>query len=357
MGLLWPVSLLLLGLVPILVGIYVWAQRRRRRSGLRYSSLALVRDAVPRSSRVKRHLPFALFVLAVVGLIVAAARPVSIVAVPTGHKTIILSIDVSGSMCSTDISPTRLKAAQDAAAAFIRSQSSSTQIGIVAFAGFAAVVQPPTTDQQALLDTLDQLRTGRRTAVGSGILTSIDAIAELDKNVAPSQTEDSPDPPPPAVPSGAFAPDIIVLLTDGASNAGPSPLDAAQQAADRGVRVYTIGFGTADAGPLDPVCREQFMGREPGNGQQFFGPGGGGGGGGGFRRGIDEDTLKAVADRTGGAYYPAESAGELEAVFQALPTNLIVRHDVMEISVAFAALAALLAALAILLGQAWRPLP
>jgi Ca-activated chloride channel family protein len=358
MGLLWPGFLVLLGLVPILVVGYVWALRRRRRSGMRYSSLALVRDAVPRSSGIRRHLPFALFVLAVVGLTFAIARPVAIVTVPTGQKTIILSIDVSGSMCSTDISPTRLQAAEEAAAAFIRSQSSSTQIGIVAFAGFAAVVQPPTTDQQALLDTLQQLRTGRRTAVGSGILTAIDAIAELDKSVAPSQTEDSPDPPPAAVPSGAYAPDIIVLLTDGASNAGPSPLDAAQQAADRGLRVYTIGFGTANAGSMDPTCREQFMGREPGAGQQFFGPGFGGGvGGSGFRRGIDEDTLKAVADRTDGKYFPAESAGELEAVFQALPTNLIARHEVMEISVAFAALGALLAALAILLGQAWRPLP
>src|SRR6266540_689058 len=176
MGLLWPGFLLLLVLVPIIIGGYVWALRRRRRTGLRYSSLALVREAVPRSSRIRRHLPFGLFVLAVVGLTLAAARPVAIVSVPTGHKTIILSIDVSGSMCSTDISPTRLQAAEDAAAAFIRSQSSSTQIGIVAFAGFAAVVQPPTTDQQALLDTLNQLRTGRRTAVGSGILTSIASI-------------------------------------------------------------------------------------------------------------------------------------------------------------------------------------
>ncbi len=357
MGLLWPGFLVLLALVPILVGGYVWALRRRRRSGARYSSLALVRDAMPRS-RLRRHLPFALFVLAVVGLTLAVARPVAIVSVPTGNKTIILTIDVSGSMCSTDISPTRLKAAQDAAAAFIRSQSSSTQIGIVAFAGFAAVVQPPTTDQQALLDTLNQLRTGRRTAVGSGILTSIDAIAELDPSVAPSQTEDSPDPPPAPVPAGAYAPDIIVVLTDGASNAGPSPVDAAQQAADRGVRVYTIGFGTEDAGPLEPTCRLQFMGREPAGGQQFSGPAfGGGGGGSGFRRGIDEETLKDVAERTDGKYYPAESAGELEAVFQSLPTNLIARHEVMEISVAFAALGALLAALAILLGQAWRPLP
>jgi Ca-activated chloride channel family protein len=355
MGMLWPGFLGLLGLVPILIGVYVWILRRRRRSGVRYSSLALIREAVPRSSRIRRHLPFALFVLALASLAVALARPVAIVTVPAGQATIILAIDVSGSMCSTDIAPTRLEAAEQAAASFIRSQSSSTRIGIVAFAGFAAVVQAPTSDQQALLATLERLTTGRRTAVGSGILTSIDAIAEIDSSVAPSQTEDSPEPPPAAVPAGAYAPEIIVVLTDGASNAGPMPADAAQQAADRGIRVYTIGFGTSDPRAMDPTCRQQFIGREPVGGQQFGG--GFGGGGSGFRRGIDEDTLKQVADVTDGEYYPAESAGELEAVFKALPTNLIARHEVMEISVAFAALGFLLAAAGMLLGQAWRPLP
>jgi Ca-activated chloride channel family protein len=355
MGMLWPGFLGLLGLVPILIGVYVWILRRRRRSGVRYSSLALIREAVPRSSRIRRHLPFALFVLALASLAVALARPVAIVTVPAGQATIILAIDVSGSMCSTDIAPTRLEAAEQAAASFIRSQSSSTRIGIVAFAGFAAVVQAPTSDQQALLATLERLTTGRRTAVGSGILTSIDAIAEIDSSVAPSQTEDSPEPPPAAVPAGAYAPEIIVVLTDGASNAGPMPADAAQQAADRGIRVYTIGFGTSDPRAMDPTCRQQFIGREPVGGQQFGG--GFGGGGSAFRRGIDEDTLKQVADVTDGEYYPAESAGELEAVFKALPTNLIARHEVMEISVAFAALGFLLAAAGMLLGQAWRPLP
>lgn len=356
MGMLWPGFLALLALVPILIGIYVWVLRRRRRSGVRYSSLALIRDAVPRSSRIRRHLPFALFVLAVASLAVALARPVAIVTVPAGQATIILAIDVSGSMCSTDIAPTRLEAAEQAAASFIRSQGSSTRIGIVAFAGFAAVVQSPTSDQQALLATLERLTTGRRTAVGSGILTAIDAIAEIDSAVAPSQTEDSPGPPPPAVPEGAYAPEIIVVLTDGASNAGPMPADAAQQAADRGIRVYTIGFGTSDPRAMDATCRQQFMGREPAGGQQFGG-GFGGGGGSGFRRGIDEDTLKDVAELTDGEYYPAESAGELEAVFKALPTNIIARHEVMEVSVAFAALGFLLAGLGMLLGQAWRPLP
>jgi len=169
-------------------------------------------------------------------------------------------------------------------------------------------------------------------------------------------------PPPTPVPHGAYAPDIIVMLTDGVSNAGPLPTDAAQQAADRGVRVYTIGFGTAN-GSNFPACPNQFQGNEPnqqfgGGGRQFGGGGGGqfGGGPGGFRRGIDEATLKQVADMTGGTYYSAESAGELQDVFQKLPTYLITKHETSEVSVVFVALGALLAALAIVLSLRWHPL-
>src|SRR4029077_12991408 len=147
-----------------------------------------------------------------------------IVAVPTGQTTIILDIDVSGSMCSTDIPPTRLQAAEAAAAAFIQHQGPTTQIGIVAFGGFAEVVQPPTSAQKALLAAIQSRTTGRRTAIGSGILAGIDAIAQVDENVAPSVTDTAPGVEPPAVPKGAYAPDIIVLLTDGASNTGPLPL-------------------------------------------------------------------------------------------------------------------------------------
>jgi Ca-activated chloride channel family protein len=152
-------------------------------------------------------------------------------------------------------------------------------------------------------------------------------------------------------------PDIIVVLTDGVSNAGPTPLDAAQQAADRGVRVYTIGFGTSNGGALSPVCGQQFIGREPNNPFGGGGFGGGGGAGGGFRRGIDEETLKDVAELTGGEYFPAENANELQKVFESLPTSLITRHEVIEVSVGFVALGVLLAGAALLLGRAWRPLP
>jgi Ca-activated chloride channel family protein len=364
MSLLSPVFLVLLALLPVLVVARVLLLRRRR-SAMRYSSLSLIHEALPRSSRIRRHLPFALFALALASLIVAMARPVDIVSVPTGETTVIFAMDVSRSMCATDIPPNRLEAAEAAAASFIERQGSTTQIGIVAFAGFAEIVQAPTTDQEVLLDVVQSLTTGRRTAIGSAILKSLDAIAEIHKSVAPSDTGDSPRGGGPApVPAGAYAPAIIVLLTDGANNTGPLPVDAAQQATARGVRVYTIGFGTADPGDSVP-CGQQLIGREPGDSGGFgggfggggFGGGGGGGGGGGFRRAIDEPTLRAIADATGGKYYPAESADELNKVLQNLPTNLITKHEVLEISVAFAALGTLLVALAILLGQAWRPLP
>ncbi len=363
MDVLWPGFLFLLLIVPLLIAAYIWMLRRRRRYTVRYSSLALVRAALPRFSRWRRHLPFALFLLALTSLVIALARPVAIVSVPTGQTTVILAMDVSRSMCATDIEPNRLEAAKAAALSFIQSQKSSTQISIVAFAGFAEVTQPPTTDQEALQAAVESLTTGRRTAIGSGILKSLDAIAEIDKSVAPSVTDSSSGIPPTPVPKGAYAPDIIVLLTDGVSNAGPLPLEAAQQAVDRGVRVYTIGFGTANGSEI-PYCAPQVQGGGTldrgggGFGGGGFGGGGfGGGGGGGFRRGIDEDTLKQVSDVTGGAYYSAESASELQDVFQNLPTYLITKHEIMEISVAFTAIGALLAAIAVTLSLRWNPLP
>ncbi len=342
MDLLWPQFLLLLGLVPLLIAVYIVALRRRR-VGLRYSSLALVRAALPRFSRLRRHVPFVLFLLALTSLILALVRPVQIVTVPTGQATIILALDVSGSMRQRDIQPSRLAAAQAAALSFIQSQKPNTQIGLVAFAGWAELVQPPTTDQEALQIAIESLTVGRGTAIGSGILKSLDAIAAIDPNVPPSVANPARGEQPTAVPKGAFAPDIIVLLTDGVATTGPMPVDAAQQAVDRGVRVYTIGFGTA-AGSSD-------------FGGGFFGGGGGGPRGGGFRRGIDDATLKQIATMTDAKYYEASSASELLNVFQNLPTYLITKHEVMEISVVFAAAGALFIALALALALRWNPLP
>jgi Ca-activated chloride channel family protein len=351
MTFLWPGFLPLLLLVPLSIVIYILALRRRR-VALRYSSLSLVRAAVPRYSWVRRHLPFALYLLALSGLIIALARPVQIISIPTGQATIILALDASGSMRQTDVSPSRLEAAQDAALSFIQGQKPGTQIGIVAFAGYAELIQPPTSDQEALDTAVLSLTTGRGTNIGSALLKSLDAIAQIDPNVLPTLPDPSSPDEPTAPPKGAYAPDIVVLLTDGVATTGPAPLDAAQQAVDRGVRVYTIGFGTAQ-GQSDFGRGPGQFGGGPGGGGRF----GGGGGFGGFNRGIDETTLKQIADMTGGQYYTASSANELLSVFQNLPTYLITKHEVTEISVFFAAFGALLVALAIALALRWHALP
>lgn len=356
MNFLWPASLLLLIAIPLIVLAYVLIQRRRKKAVVRYSSLSLVREAKPQYSRIKRYLPFALFLLAVGSLVFALARPVSIVSVPVNSTTIMLAMDVSRSMCSTDIQPNRLEAAKSAAISFIQSQKAGTRFGLVAFAGYAELIQTPITDLDTLKGAIESLSTGRRTAIGSGILKSIDAIAEVDPSVMKSTREEAGDVPPEPLPKGAYVPHIIVLLTDGASNAGPQPVDAAQQAADRGIRVYTIGFGTANGGEM-PNCNPRDVGREPsmGGGMGMFG-GGGGMGMGQFRRGIDEDTLKRVAALTDGEYYSAESTDELNKAFQNLPTNLIVRSEVTEITFIFAIAGAFLAVLAIALAMIWNPL-
>jgi Ca-activated chloride channel family protein len=345
--------LAVLVVVPLVVAAYLWAQRRRRPPAARYSSLSLIRAALPGSARLRRHLPFALFAVAIAMLGLALGRPAVVLSVPANGTTVIVAMDVSGSMCSTDIAPTRFHVAKDAAVRFIEDQTARTNIGIVAFSGLAAVIEPPTADRVRLVEAVRSLTTGRRTAIGSGILASIDAIAEVDPSVSPSSIRDRPGLPVAPVVPGDYAPAIIVLLTDGATNAGPDPIVAGQQAVDRGIRVYTIGYGTASGGSMSAVCRQRFIGSEP------YGAGGFGGGGGGsqFRRGIDEESLKAIADLTGGRYFPAESADELSEVFSELPTTSISEHQVVEVSFAFVGLGALLGSAGLLLGRAWRPLP
>lgn len=360
MSFFWPELLILLLLLPLLVAVYVLGIRRRRPIGVRYSSVSLIRAALPPRSRLRRHLPFACFALATACLLVAVARPAVTAAVPSNQTTIILAIDVSRSMCAADIAPNRLLAAEDAAASFIESQSADAHIGIVAFSGFAEIIQAPTTDRKLLLDALHSLVTGRRTGIGSGILEAIDAISTVDPTVPQSITDERPGTEPPPRAPGSYQPAIIVLLTDGANNTGTLPIDAAQQAADRGLRVFTVGFGTEEGGAFSESCPSQFVGREPSGPNGGFGGGFGGGGfgnGNNFRRGIDEPTLRQVAELTGGTYHPAESATQLQAVFDGLPTNLILRTEAIEISVVFVAIGLLVAALAFLLARLWRPLP
>ncbi len=353
MTFLWAGLLVVLLAVPLLVVVYLWARGRRRPTAARYSTLSLIRAAGPGRRSWRRHLPFALVAIAAALLAIAVARPTVVLSVPSNQTTMVLAMDVSGSMCSTDIAPTRLEAAQQAAVDFVNSQPSGTQIGLVAFSGFAAVIEPPTADRGRLEGAIRSLTTGRRTGIGEGIRASIDAIAEVDPNVAPVVLDGRPGVEPDPVIPGMYEPDVIVLLTDGANNTGMDPLEAAQLAADRGLRVFTIGYGTPAGADLEVECRRQFLGNEPGG----FGGFGGFGGGGGFRRGIDEDTLRAIAGLTGGTYSPAESSSQLGEVFRSLPTNLITKNEPVEVSVGFVALGGLLAAGGLLLGRAWRPLP
>jgi Ca-activated chloride channel family protein len=349
MSLLWPGFLYLFLLIPLAVLVYIWVLRRRRRFAVRYSSLSLVREAAAKQSWLRKHLPFLLFLLALTSLVLALTRPVATVVIPSNKATVILAMDVSLSMCSTDIAPNRLEVAKDAAVSFVRENSSGRQVGIVAFAGFAELILPPTNDARMLEGAIESLVPARRTAIGSAILRSIDAIAEVDDRVAPSELGGSSNPgQAPAEP----LPHIIVLLTDGASNAGPLPISAAEQAVERGVRVYTIGFGTTNnTSPMN--CGDgDLFGFGGGFGSPF-----GAGGGGGFRREIDEDTLKQVADMTGGEYYVATSAGELQEVFRSLPTYVIATRETTEISVFFTAAAVLIAIMALFLALRWHPLP
>ena len=350
MSLLWPGFLYLLLLIPLIVAVYILLLRWRRRFAVRYSSLSLVREAAKQQSWLRRHLPFILFLFALTSLVFALGRPVATVLIPSNKATVILAIDVSRSMCSTDIPPNRLEVAKDAALSFIRNNSSGRQVGIVAFAGFAELIQPPTTDLKLLENAITYLTPARRTAIGSAILRSLDAIAEVDNRVAPSELKSSDQTTPPQTPTEDFVPHIIVLLTDGASNAGPLPISAAEQAVERGVRVYTIGFGTTNnSSPMNCGDDDPFGGG--------FGPNFGGGGlGGGFRREIDEATLTQIADMTGGKYYLAESADRLQEVFKSLPTYVIATRETTEISVFFTAFAVLIAILAMTLAILWHPL-
>ena len=361
-----PSALLLVLLAPALLAGHLLLQRRRRRSALRVSSVALVRAALPPRSRWRRQVPLAALLGAVGLLGVAAAEPTRTVDVPLSRTTILLALDVSRSMCATDVEPNRLTAAQAAAKAFVRAQDDGTRIGIVAFAGFASVVVPPTTDDGTLEEAIDALTTSRGTAIGMAILAAVDAIAASNPAVAPTSASGAgTEPPAGAAPTGDFVPDVIVVLTDGANSQGVDPVLAAQQAADRRVRVYTIGFGTTE--PSGAACTVEQLGADAfddGNGFGGFGGGGfGGGGGGGFGGGggaprrlleIDEPTLQAVADTTGGTYARAEDADQLSSAFRDLPRQIAVAHEERELSVWFAFGGASLALAAVALSLHWQ---
>ncbi len=354
----WPLALLSLLVVPLILGIYWWLLRRRRRQAIRYSNVALLRSVLPKRTRWQRHLPVALLLASLAVLGVAAARPHVERDVPYARTSIILALDVSGSMCATDVKPNRLTVAQEATRRFVEDQPDQIRMGLVVFSGFAELAVAPTTEREPLMETIDAVTTGRGTAIGAAMLKGLDAIAGVNPAVQPVgdiyALDDAPAPGAPgrsAPRSDDYAADIIVLLTDGRNTRGIEPLDAVPHAVERRVRVYTIGFGTTN--PSERACTRQQLGG------QVFGQGFGFGGGGGFGGFLvaDAPTLQAVAEQTGGSFHAAEDADQLREVFAELPREVATQRQETEITWILAALGALLAAGALAASIRWSPQP
>src|SRR5580700_8395640 len=337
----WPWALLSLLVIPLVFAAWWLTRRRRRRAVVRVTSIALVRTALPGRSRWRRRIPAALLTLGLAVLAVGAARPQATVPVASSSATIMLALDVSGSMCSTDVKPNRITAAERAASAFIRSQAGGPRIGLVTFAGTAVVLVPPTADTQQLLSALDGLTTSFGTAIGEGILTSLDAIAQVDPSVAPTGA---------TVHRGAgYADDVIVVLTDGSNNQGVDPQTAAKEAADRGVRVFTIGYGTDNPAPL--ACGSGQFGGFGGGGGGF---GGGGSGGAGNPFEADYGALMQISRTTGGTFYRAQDASQLNSALDHLPAAFTIVRKHLDLAAWFAGGGGLLIAAAVALSLWWN---
>ena len=346
MSLSWPWALLAFLVIPLVFAVWWLTRRRRRRAVVRVTSIALVRTAVPGRSRWRRRIPAALLTLGLAVLAVGGARPQATVPVASSSATIMLTLDVSGSMCSTDVKPNRITAAEQAASAFIESQAGGPRIGLVAFASTAVVLVPPTTDTKQLLSALDGLTTSFGTAIGEGIVTSLDAIAQVDPSVAPAGATVSRD-------RGAgYADDVIVVLTDGSNNRGIAPQTAAIQAADRGVRVFTIGYGTDNPAPL--ACGSAQFGGGGGGG---FGGFGGGPGGVGNPFDADYGALMQISRTTGGTFYRAQDANQLSGALAKLPAAFTIVRKHMDLAPWFAAGGGLLIAAAVALSLWWNRTP
>jgi Ca-activated chloride channel family protein len=343
MRFLWPEMLWLMLLLPMLVAAYVIVLRRRKRTALRYASLTLVREALGPGQRIRRHIPPALFLLALAAALLALARPTASVVLPSQYMTIAMAMDVSLSMRATDVEPNRLVAAQNAAKAFIDELPVDVRLGIVSFAGTAAVVQTPTDNKQDMLDAIDRFQLQRATATGSGLILALGMLFPDDgldlESVAMSMRQagvslDQADkraterPQREPVAPGSYTSGVIILLSDGRRTTGPDPLQIAKMVADRGVRVYTVGFGTLQGTTIGFEDYQIYVR-------------------------LDEETLKAIARITGGEYFHAGTAADLRAVYQNLNAKLAMERQQTEVGAIAAGVAAFLAVLAALLSVVW----
>jgi Ca-activated chloride channel homolog len=330
MTFIWPSMLWTLLLVPLFVVGYLLLQRRRRRISASYGTLGIVRGPSGKTPGLSRHLPSTMFLASLTIMTFTLARPQAVVSLPRIEGTVILAFDVSGSMAATDLTPTRMEAAKVAAQDFIQHQPAGVLIGVVAFSDNGFSVQPPTTDRDALLSAIKRLAPQHGTSVAHGIEASLNTINSNNQkgpltysNLLPTLA-----PTPTPVPQGTFASAVIVLLSDGENNESPDPLAAARTAADRGVRIYTVGIGSA-AGTNVHV-----------NGFTLHTQ-------------LDELTLKQVAQISGGVYYNAESTQELINIYDNLNPSLVVKPEKTEITSLFAGASILVLLIGGVLSLAW----
>ncbi|MGH7847076.1 MAG: VWA domain-containing protein [Candidatus Binatia bacterium] len=342
MTFLWPEMLWLLLIAPALVVAYFFLLRRKKEAALRYASLTMVKEAMGAGQRFRRHIPPLLFLIALIAMIVAIARPAAVVTLPSQHQTIILAMDVSGSMRAMDVQPNRLSAAQAAARAFVAEQPSNVRIGVVSFAATASVVQPPTHNREDIVAAIDRFQLQRGTAIGSGIIVALATIfpdAGIDvssliygrnapRGIPLDQAGKAEKQAFKPVPPGSYTSAAIILLTDGQRTTGPDSIEAARMAADRGVRVFTVGFGTKSG---------ETIGYE----------------GWSMRVRLDEETLKAIANMTRGEYLYAGTATDLKKVYESLNARFVLEKKDMEISALFSAAAAITALVSALLSLLW----
>jgi Ca-activated chloride channel family protein len=339
MSLIWPNMLALLALLPLLVSLYFWLLARKRRTTVRVSNIGIAKLALGKGPGWRRHAPPLLLLLALATLLLAVARPTATLTLPLADRTIMLAMDVSGSMRAEDVKPNRLVASQEAAKAFVNMLPREVRVGVVAFAGTAAVVQAPTASRDDVIKAIDRFQLQRGTATGSGIILSLATLFPDDgieiqhvtgqrnfpgKEIGRKKDEATRAPVAP----GSYNSAAIIMLTDGQRTTGPDPLDAAKMAADHGVRVYTVGVGTTGG---------ETIGFE----------------GWSMRVRLDEEMLKNISLLTHGEYFYAGTAEDLKKVYEGLSSRMVVERKETEVSALFAAVGALLALLSAGLSLWW----
>ena len=334
----WPAMLWLLAVLPVLAGFNAWQLARARRGTVRYAGLA---GTVGSRPVTLRYLPPVLMFLGLAALIFAMTRPQAALMLPARIETIILAMDVSGSMRATDMAPDRITAARNAARAFLAEQPRKVRVGVVSIAASAAVAQSPTENYEDVLQALDRFQLQPGTALGSGLIIALAALLPEAKINAEQIISGKPPFPPggvyptPAtpefkpVPPGSNGASVIVLLSDGQSNMGPDAQAMATIAAERGIRVFTVGVGTPEGATLSV------------NGWSM-------------RVRLDEEALKKIASATRGEYFRAGNANDLKKIYRQLSAKLVLeKQQTMEVTALFAALGAFLSLVAALLSMAW----